>query len=131
MSSTRIDVQDSGAQTATAQGGSKAVGNITDLGVFVEATIASGTCSIWIQASSDGGTTWYDLPYELVLTSDPTAATPSVAAVINDRNILSEINAVASAFAKYRNFGDLVRAAWYIAGSGATFTFSVKGIGKT
>lgn len=131
MSSAKVTFLSSGAQTATAQGSGQAVANLSELAVVCDVTVASGTMSVWLQTSADDGTTWSDLPFELALVSDPTSETPSTAATTNTRNILESINATATAMAKYTKFGSLVRAAWYIAGSGATFTLSIKAVGKT
>jgi len=128
MSATRIEILASGAQTATAQGGAIAVGNMKELGVMADVTVASGTLTVYLQSSSDGGTTWFDLPYDLALVTAATAAAGTATA--SNRNIHSSITATAKAMAQYAKFGDLVRGAWVISGSGATFTFSIKAVGK-
>lgn len=134
MSSTRIELLAAAAQTATAQGSGIAVGNLKELGVCVEVTNVSGSLSaIYLQGSSDGGTTWFDLVCDAFcnLTSGASSGTTGSFA----RNLVSSLTtgAVIKAFASYgknAGFGDYVRAAWVIAGSGPSCTFSMKGIGK-
>ena len=132
MSNTRFDIIASAAQTATAQGGGIAVANIKEMAICVDVTAVSGSLgAIYMQASSDGGTTWYDLLAKTFsnLTTGASSGTTGSAA----RNLVSSLTtgAVIKAFAAYDTFGDLVRAAWVISGSGPSCTFSVKAIGKT
>jgi hypothetical protein len=131
MSSTRLELLASAAQTASAQGGAIAVGNLRELALCVDVTSVSGSLTaVWLQASSDGGTTWYDLLAEAYAnsTSSGTATTSGTWA----RNVIANqsTGAVLKSYALYKTFGDYVRAAWVIAGSGPSCTFSVKGVGK-
>ena len=134
MSSTRIELLAAAAQTATAQGSGIAVGNLKELALAVEVTNVSGSLTaIYLQASSDGGTTWFDLLCDSFcnLTSGASSGTTGSYA----RNVVSSLTsgAVIKALASYgksTSFGDYVRAAFVIAGSGPSCTFSVKGIGK-
>ena len=131
MSSTRLELAASAAQTATGQGGAIAVGNLRELALCVEVTVVSAslTC-VYLQSSGDGGTTWYDLLAEAYsnLTSSGTAGTSGTWT----RNVVANLStgAIMKAYGIYKAFGDYVRAAWVIAGSGPSCTFSVKGIGK-
>ena len=131
MSSTRLELLASAAQTATGQGGGQAVGNLRELALCVEVTsVSASLTAIYLQSSSDGGTTWFDVLCSdfCNLTSGASSGTTGSAA----RNIVANLNtgAVLKAYATYKGFGDYVRAAWVIAGSGPSCTFSVKGIGK-
>lgn len=132
MSKTRFDILASAAQTATGQGGQISVAGIKSLGLFVDVTNVSGTLSaLYLQGSSDGGTTWYDLLAEasVILTSGSTAATSSTSWGRNINIDAMSSGAVRKIWASYpRCFGDYVRAAWVLSGTSATF--SVKGIGE-
>lgn len=133
MSKTRFDILASAAQTATGQGGGISVSGIKNLALFAEATSVSGSLStIYLQGSSDGGTTWFDMLAETALNlTSGTAAGTSTTWV---RNILIDVTLgtgnIRKVMATYRIFGDYVRAAWHISGSGASSTFYVKGIGE-
>lgn len=120
------------AQTATGQGGGVAVAGITEMLVVVNVTAVSGTTptlSVYLQSSSDGGTTWYDLPHggSLILSSvaQQGAVEPS-----GNRNIISGATGTLKAAARYVVFGQYVRAAWAIGGTTPSFTFEVDAIGK-
>lgn len=134
MSSTPLEFQASAAQTATGQGGAIPVANLKEMAVMIDVTNVSGSLSaVYMQASSDGGTTWFDLLCDSFsnLTSGSASGTTGSYA----RNVVSSLTtgAVIKALASYgkvTSFGDYVRAAWVIAGSGPTCTFSVKGRGK-
>jgi len=130
MSKTRFELQAAGAQTATGQGGGNAVAGIKSLALCVDVTNCSGSLSsVYLQGSSDGGTTWYDLLCETyVYTTSGTVVTSGTFR----RDVVTAITTgvIVKAAATYRIFPDYVRAAWVIAGSGPTSTFSVKGIGE-
>src|SRR3972149_1956395 len=116
MSATRIEVLASGAQTATARLPPCAVADVT---------VASGTLSLFLQAGAGGGSRGTVPPFELALVSGVTVATNGTV-TSNNRNIHNQITGTARAYAIYRVLTDLIRPAWVISGSGATFTFSVK-----
>lgn len=130
--STRFDILASATQTATAQGGAISVAGIKELTVYATCT-ASNTptqLDVYLQSSSDGGVTWYDLTADVTQTTNTAAS--ETAAVANKRDILDAVTTCATAvkaIAKYTVFGDQVRAAWVI--SGTNFTFSVKAVGKS
>lgn len=144
MSATQFDVQVSQAQTASGNGGNISVGGFGELAITVSVTTATGTTtpllSVFMQSSDDGGVTWYDLPYEMALISASTTHTegdhrvPDIAAAsgsakIGARNILDQFvpaSAPAKAFAVYRTFGALVRAAWVMSGASLSYTFGIK-----
>lgn len=142
MSKVRFDIQTSAAQTATGNGGGTSVSGIKALAVFADVSNASGTLTLFLQSSSDGGNTWFDLMHDGVLALAATAAegTHSHPAISSGsgtntggaRNIASSITATGKFYAKYAGaIGDLVRPAWVISGGSPTFTFSVKAIGET
>ena len=132
MSKTRFELLASAAQTATGQGSGISVGGIKNLALCVDITSVSGSMtSLYLQASSDGGTTWYDLLSEayVMFTSGAVAGTSGTWT----RNIVSATlttGQIQRAQAIYKVFGDYIRAAWHISGSGPSCTFSVKGIGE-
>jgi hypothetical protein len=131
MSKTRLELLASAAQTATAQASGISVSGIKELAIFAEATSVSGSLgALYMQSSSDGGTTWFDMLAEeyTYLTSGATAVTSGT----YSRNIISALTSgsVVKVWARYKTFGDYVRAAWVISGSGPSCTFSVKGIGE-
>lgn len=136
MSSVQFDILASAAQTATGQGGSIPVAGIKEMAVCVDVTSVSGSLSaIYLQTSSDGGTTWFDMlaAMKCVLTSGSGTTTTGGP----QRNIMSDAlttGAVQKVWASFggpsASFGNFVRAAWVISGSGPSCTFSVKGVGK-
>lgn len=130
MSSTRFEVLASAAQTATAQSGGIAVGNLKELALCIDVTnVSASLSSVYLQGSSDGGTTWFDLLCEsYVYTTSGTTVTSGTWR----RDVVTSFTTgvILKALATYRAFPDYVRAAWVIAGSGPTSTFSVKGVGK-
>lgn len=128
---TRFEIIASATQTATAQGGAISVSGIKELTVYATCTASTAPTQldVYLQSSSDGGTTWYDLTADVVQTTNAAAA--ETAAVANQRDVLQAVATCASAvkaIAKYTVFGDQVRAAWVI--TGTNFTFSVKAVGK-
>ncbi len=112
------------AQTLTAGSstGSSTASALTGLSPYREAlitlncTAASGTAptlTVRIQASDDGGTTWYDLPNAAFTQLTATGVQTLCLGMPNN------------------SFGDTVRAAWTIGGTAPSFTFTVKGLFKT
>jgi len=146
VAATRFEIQASGPQTTDGNGGNIAVAGIREMVAFVDVTASGGTTpslSVWLQSSSDGGTTWYDLPYEVALLDAntthaegahraPPISAASGSAAIGARNIVDQLAASpAKAVAVYRTFGDVVRGKWKITGTTPTFTFSIKAVSKT
>jgi len=128
---TRFEILASATQTATAQGGAISVAGIKELTVYATCTASTTPTQldVYLQSSSDGGVTWYDLTADVTQTTNTAAA--ETAAVANQRDVLQAVTTCATAvkaIAKYTVFGDQVRAAWVL--SGTNFTFSVKAIGK-
>lgn len=133
MSSTRLELLASAAQTATGQGGGISVAGIRELALCVDITSVSGSLScIYLQTSSDGGTTWYDILTEAFVhltTGTGGGTTGSWARNVGPVNMTT--GQIAKAYARFAMFGDYIRAAWTISGSGPSCTFSVKAIGKS
>jgi len=130
-----FDIQTSAAQVATGNGGAIPVAGIRELIVYFSCTASSGTgetLDVFLQASSDAGTTWFDLPFELGMVTDGDGT--ETAGEINARDFVDLAADVAcsgvKSVAKYQIFGDRIRAAWFIAGTTPSYTFGVKAIGK-
>jgi len=130
-----FEILASGAQTATAQSGEFSVLGYTELTVFVTCTAGSGTSDtldVYLQ-SKDGAGNWFDLPFELGQVTNTGAS--ETAATTNKRDILERTADQGCTnergVAKYRTFGNKIRAAWVIGGTGSpTFTFTVQAVGK-
>jgi hypothetical protein len=130
MSKTRFELLASAAQTATGQGGGVSVSGIKSLVIFADVTVVSASLNaLYLQGSSDGGTSWFDLLAETYVqtTSGITGTSGTFA-----RNIASSLTTgnIQKIVATYRIFPDYVRAAWNLSGSGPSSTFSVKGVGE-
>jgi hypothetical protein len=131
--STRFEILASAAQVATANGSAISTSGIKEMVVYATCTASSAPTrlDVYLQSSSDGGTTWYDIPAEFVLLTTATGTDVTSTSTMK-RNILDNVTTCASAVkavAVYRVFGDQVRAAWVI--SGTSFTISVKAVGKS
>ena len=131
--STRFEIQASGAQTASSNSGGISVAGIREMVVYFDCTASSGTgetLDLFLQSSSDGGTTWFDLPFELAIQTDGDGT--ETAGLINGRDFVNMAadEACEDGIAVYKVFGDQVRARWFIAGTTPSFTFSVKAVGK-
>jgi hypothetical protein len=129
---TRFELLASGAQTATAQGSAISVSGIREMIVYATCTASSvpTRLDVYLQSSSDGGTTWYDLYNDMAMTT-AAAGNDITSTSTMKRNVLDNVTTCASAVkavGRYTVFGDLVRAAWVI--SGTSFTISVKAVGK-
>jgi hypothetical protein len=131
--STRFEIQSSAVQGSTGNGGGISVSGIREMIVFFDCTASSGTgevLDLYLQSSSDGGTTWFDLSFELATQVDTDGT--ETASLTNARDFVNMAadEACEDGIAKYVIFGDLVRARWVIGGSSPSYTFSVKAIGK-
>jgi len=133
--SQRFEMLASAAQIGSGNSAAFPVPTMSMLMVGVDITLVSGTTptlGIWLQGSDDGGTTWYDLPYDLQMTSFNAAA--DVTAFTARRNING--SALAAVISKhvaiYQELPtDTVRLAWIIGGTATpTFTFSASAVGK-
>jgi len=138
---TRLVLLASAGQTATANGAAFSVPSLTQCAVFVDVTTVTGTTptmQVWLQSSSDGATTWFDLPYVARMTDNSGSATegsggaqPSAGAV-GGRNIngTTNITAASKYAATYSIFSDYIRVRWFIGGTTPNFTFSVRAVCK-
>jgi len=117
----------------TASGNSRTtpvnVSGFDSFAAFLNVTAVSGTTptlDVFAQASNDGGTTWFDVPYDQQLTTNAAAADQT--AGTNKRNIsgAASITAAAKTVAVFRNAGyGLVSFFWVIGGTTPSFTFDV------
>lgn len=131
MSKTRFDILASAAQTATGQGGQISVSGIKALLLAVDITASTGTLtSVYLQSSSDGGTTWFDLLADTfcILTSGSGGGTTGS----YSRNLTANVatGQLMKIAATYSKFGDLIRLAWTANGGGPSITMSAKAIGE-
>ena len=129
MPKQNIELLARAAQTASANVAAIKVGTFTMGMATVNVTAKAGTSptlKVWLQGSDDGGTTWYDLPYDFQM--DTTAGGTDVDAVTGKRNIAESADALGlwAAIFKHLPCGH-VRAVWAIGGTGGpSFTFAVK-----
>lgn len=111
VATSRLALQASGAQTASGNSAGIDTSAFREGLVTLNCTAASGTtptCTVKIQASDDGGTTWYDLP----------------------NATFTQITAAAKQAIQIQTFGDMIRAAWTIGGTSPSFTFAVNAVMK-
>ena len=108
----RITLQASGAQTASGNGATIEAGEYTQALVTLNCTAVSGTtptCTVLLQTSDDGGTTWYNLP----------------------NGAFTQLTAIGTQVLQINvPFGDTIRANWTIGGTTPSFTFAVKAVLK-
>lgn len=132
MGATRFNLQASGAQATTGQGGAKAVAGVKEIEVSLDVTVVSGgtpVLTVYLQSSRDGGLTFFDILHEgAIILSAVSAAGVKIAA--GERNIITDGAVVLKASARYNNFGDIIRLAWVIGGTTPSFTFQADAIGK-
>lgn len=128
MSATRTELVASGAQTASGTSAKFQVPSAGDLFVGVDVTTGSSitTFDAWLQASDDGGTTWYDYPADLVLKSTTSGTGNTVTA--NARDIVdNKTTTTAEQFCGVykRIAADYVRLRWALTGTSVTFSASM------
>lgn len=107
----RATIQASTTATTSGQSASSSVGGYKEALVTLDVTAASGTSptlNVVIQASDDGGTTWFDLP----------------------GGTFSQKTAVSNQAIQIATFGDTIRAKWTIVGVSPSFTFAIKAVQK-
>ncbi len=96
------------------------------------ATGTSVDLSVWLQVSDDGGTTWFDMPYDLQLIT--TAGVGDVTATENRRNAVNQADESddnTNYLAVYKHLpGDVIRLAYAVAGTTPSYTFSASLVGK-
>lgn len=128
MSKTRIELSASGAKTASGNTDSFKVSTITMAMVGVDITAVSSVSDFtaFLQGSDDGGTTWYDLPADLIEEHDGGQSAGTIGS--NDRDICDGITATGKHVAIYKHLPcDYVRLAWYLSGTSITFSASLVG----
>lgn len=101
--------------------------------VTVDITAKSGTptISVWLQGTVDDGTTWVDIPCDLMLINQTAPVITDVSATEKKRNIVESTTVSAGKFVgifKHLPFA-AVRLAWAISGT-TSFTFSAVLSGK-
>jgi len=126
MSAENIELV-SGAQTATGQSAKRQVKTATMGVVSTHVTAISGGAPLfnhWLQHSPDGGTTWFDVPYDQQLTTN--AAAGDLTANVNKRNINGTANRTTTGDdeATYKHLpAGHYRLAWtFTGGTSITFT---------
>lgn len=135
MAAKRFEMVSAQAFTLSGNSAPFAVATGVDLDVSVNCTAASGTTPtmhVFLQGSPDGGTTWYDVPCDMALTTN--AAGANVAAKTTNRNINGD-TAISAAGTKcngrFRGLGyDTIRLAWVIGGTTPSFTFEADCVAK-
>lgn len=135
MSAVNFELLASAAQTASFVGGAIDVAGIKEMEVFVELTAGSGTLTeftLFLEGSSDDGTTWFELVADNVLKNTGTAADPTVTSA--KRNIITEggiVTTLTKWIAQYTRFPDKIRVRVIITPTASpSETFSVKAVGK-
>lgn len=131
--SNRFELHQSGTENATGQSGKATIPTFSQLLVGVDITAASGAprqIDLWLQVSDDGGTTWYDQPYDQQMITSAAAA--DVTADLNKRNIVNAHTTTAiQTVAVYKAIpSDTIRLAWVISGTVPVWTFSSSAVGK-
>ncbi len=132
--SQRFEFHPSAAETSTGQSQAFQIPTFSQMLVGVDITAASGTTpalDIYLQGSDDGGTTWYDIPYDLALTTNAAAADLTATAQKRNINGTAAVAAAGKHVAIYKEIPtDTVRLRWVISGTTPSFTFSASGVGK-
>jgi hypothetical protein len=131
MSKTRFDILAAAAQSATGQGGGISVSGIKSMALAIDVTCSTGTLTgIYLQGSSDGGTTWFDMlaATSSWLTSGAGSGTTGSNIKVLAANL--QTGNVAKIWATYSIMGDYIRAAWGISGAAPSVTIGMKGIGE-
>lgn len=86
--------------------------------------------TVWLQVSDDGGTTWYDMPYDQAMVTS--TGDTDVTADTDKRNIVDEITSGdAQHIATYKHLpADTVRLKWVISGTSPTWPVSASMVVK-
>ena len=132
MGQFRTEVVPNAAYTVSGSSQPVQVNTASMLAVMLNITALSGTPAFdcWLEASDDGGTTWYEVPADQVLKHAGVAAENTV--VINHRSVVDNHT---SGTAKYlARYGfcpyDRVRLTWTISGGTPVVTFDAVICGK-
>jgi len=128
---TRIEIQDSAAQTASSNSASSAINTLTMAALNLDVTAVSGTTPVldlFLQGSDDD-TEWFDVVADSVIETANAAAEGTV--TTNARDIADGVTAVVKATAIYKHLPyRYVRIKWIISGTTPSFTFSAVLVGK-
>ena len=126
MSAQRFAIQSSTAQTANGNSAQHQVSTGSMLALFVDLTAVSGAFDLWLQGSSDGGTTWFDLAADLVTETADSAT--EVTSTTDTRDIADGETAVGKWAAIFKHLPvDFIRIKWRVTTSA---TFSVLAVAK-
>lgn len=103
------------------------------LALFLRVTASSGTTptlGLWLQWSPDG-TNWYDVPYDLQLTSNPAAADLTANASKRNVNGAALATGAGSHVGVFKHVpSGYIRGIWVMAGTTPTFDFQIYAEGK-
>ena len=93
MAFKRIALSKLTAQTATSQGATKSVTKGSMAIVYLDVTLRTtgNLDAYYIQGSNDDGTDWFDIPFDLVMKDDATAAGGTVTANVRNINAAAAI----------------------------------------
>jgi len=118
----RTEIFASAAVTAAGNTAAFAISTGSNLYVGIDIT-AWGTAGplFFMQASDDGGTTWYDYPIDLQMTTLATGAagTATANSVSYQSTIIGKVSWIMKSFAP-----DKYRVRWTVASGSATFSIS-------
>lgn len=116
----RISLLQKVTVSATGQGNAKAVAGAKELLVFIDITdeVTTPVLTVYLQSSSDGGSTWYDIPHRGAMILSAAAGEPAIIAE-GKRNIADAAGDVGKHVARYTEFGDNVRLAHVFSGAGS------------
>jgi hypothetical protein len=130
----QTEILASGTFTASGNSAPFQVPTASQLVVGVTITAVSGTSPLldaWIQVSTDKGTTWYDMPADLVLLTDTTTASSTPVA---RRDIVDASDGTSTKriyLGVYKDLAaDRFRLKWIISGTTPSFTFSASVVAK-
>lgn len=116
----------SASRTASGNSEPFAAGTINMLAVSVDVTVVSGstpTLTVFLQASLDDKTSWYDFPFDMAMPG--AAGATNITADVNKRNIVDESVALGGRVAIYKHLPPAhLRLKYMIAGGSPDFTFS-------
>ncbi len=126
MSATRQEMVASAAQTASGVSSGFSIPTAAQLMIGIDTTTGSSVTDfdLWLQASDDNGTTWYDYPADYVLKSSSTGAnTPTAATLLI---VASKNSTTAEQFVGvYKHIAsDRIRLKWTFTGTSITFSAS-------
>jgi len=135
---TRTEMVASAVQAASGNSAAFSIPTASNLMIGVDLTACGGStvATLWLQASDDGGTTWYDYPADLTLQGANTAATGTLSAAPGQRNIINTLTCgstltIVPYVAVYKNIAtDRVRLKWILSAVTTGITFSASMVAK-